>query len=64
MISRWNENVVENFLESNREVSLENLKEHVPAWGLDLIDDQGYLKTFPHNHQMDGFFAALFSKKL
>ncbi|MFC1867019.1 16S rRNA (cytosine(967)-C(5))-methyltransferase RsmB [Thermodesulfobacteriota bacterium] len=57
-----NEDVVRDFLGSNREMSLENLKEHVPAWGLDLIDDQGFLKTFPHIHHMDGFFAALFRK--
>ncbi|MFC1534423.1 16S rRNA (cytosine(967)-C(5))-methyltransferase RsmB [Thermodesulfobacteriota bacterium] len=57
-----NEDVVNDFLDNHRDISHENLKEHVPEWGLDLIDDQGFLKTFPHIHHMDGFFAALFTK--
>jgi 16S rRNA (cytosine967-C5)-methyltransferase len=43
-------------------MSLENLKRHVPDWCTDLIDDQGFFRTFPHIHHMDGFFAALFTK--
>jgi len=58
-----NENVVKSFLEENRGIGLENLKEHVPDWGLDLIDDHGFLKTLPHVHGMDGFFGALFTKE-
>jgi 16S rRNA (cytosine967-C5)-methyltransferase len=57
-----NENVVKGFLQENRGVGLENLKGHVPDWGLDLIDDQGFLKTLPHVHGMDGFFGAMFTK--
>ncbi|HJX34037.1 MAG TPA: RsmB/NOP family class I SAM-dependent RNA methyltransferase, partial [Desulfatiglandales bacterium] len=59
-----NEDVVEDFLVRNSDVSLENLKSHVPEWGLDLIDDQGFFRTFPHIHNMDGFFAALFTKSV
>jgi 16S rRNA (cytosine967-C5)-methyltransferase len=57
-----NEDVVEDFLVRNSDMSLENLKRHVPEWGIDLIDDQGFFRTFPHIHYMDGFFAALFRK--
>ncbi len=57
-----NENVVKGFLEENKGIGLENLKDHAPDWGLDLIDDQGFLKTLPHAHGMDGFFGALFKK--
>ncbi len=57
-----NEDVVSAFLKQNSGVILENLKDHAPEWGLELIDDQGFLKTFPHVHGMDGFFAALFRK--
>ena len=60
--SQENEEVVNDFLDRNSDMSLENLKKHVPEWGLDLIDDQGFFKTFPHIHHMDGFFAALFRK--
>jgi 16S rRNA (cytosine967-C5)-methyltransferase len=57
-----NENVVKGLLQENRGIGLENLKDHVPGWGLDLIDDQGFLRTLPHIHGMDGFFAALFKR--
>jgi 16S rRNA (cytosine967-C5)-methyltransferase len=58
-----NEEVVQDCLSRHRDVSLVNMKDHVPEWGLELIDDLGYLRTFPHVHHMDGFFAALFTKK-
>lgn len=57
-----NEDVVEDFLVRNSDMSLESLKRHVPDWCTDLIDDQGFFRTFPHVHHMDGFFAALFRK--
>jgi len=57
-----NEDVVKDFLVRNSDMSLENLKRHVPDWGIDLIDGQGFFRTFPHIHHMDGFFAALFTK--
>ena len=57
-----NEDVVKDFLVRNSNMSLENLKRHVPDWCTDLIDDQGFFRTFPHIHHMDGFFAALFTK--
>lgn len=58
-----NEGVVNGCLASNKDILLKNIKDHVPEWGVNLIDDQGFLKTFPHIHHMDGFFAALFQKK-
>ena len=58
-----NEEVVKDCLERHRDVSLVNMKDHVPEWCLDLIDDVGFLRTFPHVHHMDGFFAALFTKR-
>lgn len=61
--SEENEQVVRSFLKKNREMTLENLKNHVPTWGLDLIDNQGFYKALPHIHGMDGFFGALFTKK-
>lgn len=58
-----NEGVVRDVLDSRSDVFLENLRNYVPDWGLELIDDQGFMKTFPHIHHMDGFFAALFKKR-
>jgi 16S rRNA (cytosine967-C5)-methyltransferase len=58
-----NEEVVEKFLSDNRCMLLEDLSHHIPEWGRDLINEQGFFRTLPHVHAMDGFFAALFSKK-
>ena len=58
-----NEEVVQDCLKRQRDVSLVNIKEHVPEWCLGLVDDLGFLRTFPHVHHMDGFFAALFTKR-
>ena len=58
-----NEDVVRGFLDENRGMVPVNLKDRVPDWGFDLIDDQGFLRTLPHVHGMDGFFAALFRKR-
>jgi len=57
-----NEAVVCSFLNQNRGVVLENLKDHAPEWGCQFIDDQGFFRTLPHVHGLDGFFAALFRK--
>ncbi len=58
-----NEEVVSDFLEHNKVMALEKLNDHTPEWGLDLIDDKGFLRTYPHIHGMDGFFGALFIRK-
>ncbi|MBW1775382.1 MAG: 16S rRNA (cytosine(967)-C(5))-methyltransferase RsmB, partial [Deltaproteobacteria bacterium] len=58
-----NERVVRDLLKTNEDMSLVDLRDHVPGWGLDLIDDQGFFKSFPNIHHMDGFFAALFTKE-
>jgi 16S rRNA (cytosine967-C5)-methyltransferase len=58
-----NEEVVEACLSGNKEVVLVDLRERAPLWAKDLIDDRGFLRTFPHLHHMDGFFGALLRKK-
>lgn len=57
-----NEEVVKGFLERNRGFTLVDLRERAPEWCVDLIDDKGFYRTWPHIHGMDGFFAALFRK--
>jgi 16S rRNA (cytosine967-C5)-methyltransferase len=54
-----NEGVVRRFLEKRQEFRLEHIGERLPSWGKDLVDGEGFLKTLPHVHHMDGFFAAL-----
>ena len=57
-----NEEVVEACLAGNKHMVLVDLKDGAPLWARDLIDDQGFLRTFPHLHSMDGFFGALLQK--
>jgi 16S rRNA (cytosine967-C5)-methyltransferase len=57
-----NEGVAEAFLRGHREVKLMNLRKHAPAWARDLVNDDGFLKCFPHLHGTDGFFGAAFEK--
>ncbi|MFP3912579.1 MAG: 16S rRNA (cytosine(967)-C(5))-methyltransferase RsmB [Desulfobacteraceae bacterium] len=57
-----NEEVVEACLARHPRLTLENGAEHIPEWGRRLIDAQGYLRTLPHRHHMEGFFAALFAR--
>lgn len=58
-----NEGVVKALLSARTDVRLLNLREHAPKWCRDLIDDLGFFRTFPHAHNMDGFFGALFEKR-
>ena len=58
-----NDEVVHDFLEKNKDMSLVDLKGRLPSWGHDLIDERGFFRTFPHIHGTDGFFGALFVKK-
>jgi len=58
-----NEEVVRQSLERHREIVLGDLSEEAPEWARSLIDEEGFFRTFPHKHGMDGFFAALFRKK-
>jgi len=58
-----NEAVVRAFLQKHPEFvidhpRLERVKDHQ-----NLLTSEGFLKTFPHRHQMDGFFAAGLKKR-
>ena len=51
------------FLENNSTMALVDLRKCGPAWALDLVDGNGFFRTLPHVHGMEGFFAALFRKQ-
>jgi 16S rRNA (cytosine967-C5)-methyltransferase len=57
-----NEGVVDKVLSTCSNLSLLDIKKHLPHWGRNLSDNAGFLRTFPHIHGMEGFFAALFEK--
>jgi 16S rRNA (cytosine967-C5)-methyltransferase len=58
MTSKENEGVIEAFLSEKEEFHLEDASPSLPSGCEGLVDSTGYLRTLPHRHGMDGFFAA------
>lgn len=58
-----NRTIVDNFLRKAKDFSLLNLKDHIPEWGRNLIDNDGFFRSYPSEHNMDGFFAALIKRE-
>jgi 16S rRNA (cytosine967-C5)-methyltransferase len=55
-----NEGVIEAFLEGNPDFAVVNKPTTVPV---EVLDPQGFLRTFPHRHGTDGFFGALLRRR-
>jgi len=58
-----NQQVVERFLRENQEFRIQNALPFLPAelrerQSESLVTAEGYMQTYPHIHNMDGFFAA------
>ena len=58
-----NEGVIEAFLSKRKEFRLEDASLALPPGCEGLVDSTGYLRTLPHRHGMDGFFAAKMKRK-
>jgi len=56
------EQVAEGFVKRNPGVIRESFAPPAALADAGLIDSQGYLRTFTHRHNMDGFFAARFRR--
>jgi 16S rRNA (cytosine967-C5)-methyltransferase len=52
-----NEFVIKDFLNKHKDFAIEKNPDRLPYKARSLLTDNGYLKTFPHLHNMDGFFA-------
>jgi len=53
-----NEEVIYSFLENNKSFHLISSKQYLPPSLRELVDSDGFLRTYPHKHNTDGFFAA------
>jgi 16S rRNA (cytosine967-C5)-methyltransferase len=58
MTPEENERVIEAFLSERKDFRLEDASPSLPPGCEGLVDSTGYLRTLPHRHGMDGFFAA------
>ncbi len=56
------EEVVENFLEESDGFRGVDPRDYLPGAIHALVAEDGFLRTFPHRHDMDGFFAAVFTR--
>ncbi len=50
--------VIKGFVENNRGFEIEDARGALPEQCSGLVDENGFLATLPHKHDMDGFFAA------
>lgn len=50
-----NDNVIKSFLDKRRDFKLVNASLYVNS---EVVDESGFVRTFPHIHKMDGSFAA------
>jgi 16S rRNA (cytosine967-C5)-methyltransferase len=57
-----NESVVNDFLSHHNDFSLDDIRELYPQFA-SLCSSNGQLRTWPHQHGMDGFFAARLRKQ-
>jgi 16S rRNA (cytosine967-C5)-methyltransferase len=55
-----NEGVARGFLDDHREFELERAESFVPK---DVVEPEGWMKTYPDRHGMDGGFAAAMKKR-
>jgi 16S rRNA (cytosine967-C5)-methyltransferase len=56
--SEENEMVIQRFLKTHPHFVVENAGEFLPAMSPRAITPEGFLQTFPHEHGIDGTFAA------
>jgi 16S rRNA (cytosine967-C5)-methyltransferase len=55
--------VVDRFLSSHGEFTVEDARVNLPPGCGGLVDERGFMRTYPHTHGMDGFFAVRLRKE-
>ena len=58
-----NEEVIGRFLKENPNFEVEDARKVLPEKAQELVDEGGFLRTYPHREGLDGFFAARLRKK-
>ena len=58
-----NEQVIQGFLQKHPEFAIDQPKLDQVMDRKELLTSEGFVKTLPHQHQMDGFFAAALKKR-
>ena len=58
LTSEENEQVVAAVAAADPRLVVENVRDHLPPAAVSLADAKGFLRTLPHLHGLDGFFAA------
>jgi 16S rRNA (cytosine967-C5)-methyltransferase len=58
-----NEKVIDDFLASRNDFVVEDLRQIFPEYA-ELFSRRGFFRSWPHQHGMDGFFAARLRKKV
>ena len=52
------EKIIEKFLKDRPLFHLESVRPYLPVSQEELVDENGFLKIYPHRHHMDGMFAC------
>ncbi len=58
-----NEGVADAFVADTPDFTPLNLREVIPAMPTAVIDRRGHLRTEPHTHRLEAFFAAMFRRR-
>ncbi len=58
-----NEEVIKNFLAKQQDFIIEKAQDVLPKEARSLTTEEGFMRTYPHRHGLDGFFAARLRKR-
>ena len=57
-----NDDVIKEFLNNHSDFAIDKHSGQLDGKAVSLIDENGFLRTIPHKHHMDGFFAVRMKK--
>ncbi|MGA1875187.1 MAG: 16S rRNA (cytosine(967)-C(5))-methyltransferase RsmB [bacterium] len=55
--------VLEEFLQRNADFRREDIQKFIPASLHSAVEEDGFLRIYPHRHDMDGFFIAVLRRR-